>query len=209
MTNSRALHLVLGALILGTFGCSHPSSSVDQQRKDGVRNTVPDHASRPAVTPNWPLDPTTLSVDDEPELRRAWERFVSTSGYQLARPEDRTFTEAAISRMGGEYHGRVVPAVVWWGLTGFEAHSGQDSLVAIVVNPRRSDPNRYALVVLASPASSRGRIETYWVVRDANLGAWALAPTSGSVLVHAYAPEGRVDAKDITWNRARQEFELR
>ena len=211
MNRRQVVFVTLCAVSIGACGCASTEPPLPPHSgAPGPQLSKPVTAEQlafPAI--QWSPDPTQQDISPDPELKRAWAIFEKTTGYVLARPQDRTFSRAALSRLAGSSPGRIVPAIVWWGLTGFESAGPRDSLVAIVVDPMRTDLNRYGLVVIAAPKGDGGRYRTFWVVRESDLGAWAFSPASGSVFVEAYREDGTSEIRDLVWDDRGREFVLR
>ena len=158
----------------------------------------------------WSADPTeqAIGLPDE-NLTREWQEFERTQRFVLARPEDRLFTDAEVSLLGSTYGAFARPGLVWWGLTGFVSHNASNSLIAIVVDPSRTDSKRFALVVIAAPTRDGGKYSHFWVQREEDMSKWVLSPASGSVFVRQYESGRLSDTKDITWNPKLHQFDLR
>jgi hypothetical protein len=106
----------------------------------------------PQPSISWPKDPTQSFTDRE-ELKRVWIKFEGSQRYRLAKPSDRILSPAALARANSNDPNQIVPFLLWWGVRGLVSRVQKDPLVVIVVDPARSDQNRYGLVVLAAPIS--------------------------------------------------------
>jgi len=162
-------------------------------------NTSP--SPTPSVTPppqpdinEW-LD-NDAEVRNDTRLKRAWARFEQSQKYKPAQSADRKFVPGESS----------MSFAIWWGA---EAYRGPEFLVAIVVDPSRSDPNRYGMVVIAAPESAGGNYKSYWVARDEDMSRYIIAPASGSVTIQCYREDGTYDSKTLGWYQSRQEFRLK
>ena len=167
-------------------------------------------APKAAATPTpeqavfWSEDPTA-SVTDNEALRLAWKRFEKSQKYRLAKPSDRNLTAAAIARTKSD---PATPSQLWWGTRGYRGFAGKDFLVAIVVDPSRSDSNRFGLVVLAAVASEGKDYKTYWVSREEDMGSYLISPASGSVFIECFRRDGSKETKLLTWLRSSRQFRL-
>ena len=152
-------------------------------------------ASTPAApTPAVPVASLESVLADGPEnnkeLERAWATFRRSQKYRLAQP--------------GETNHK--PYLIWWGT---EAYHGAEFLVAIVVDPSRTDQNRYGLVVIAAPESDGGKYKTYWVERERDLANCEISPSSGSVFFNCVSADGTKDGRSLAWFRSKRRFELK
>lgn len=86
--------------------------------------------------------------------------------------------------------------------------AGKDFLVAIVVDPSRSDSNRFGLVVLAAVASEGKSYKTYWVSREEDMESYLISPASGSVFMECFRRDGSQETKLLTWERTSRQFRL-
>lgn len=86
--------------------------------------------------------------------------------------------------------------------------NGTDVLVAIVVDPNRSDQNRYGLVVIASPVSGRGTYKVYWVAREEDMESYLISPASGTIFIECFRRDGSEQTKVLTWDRKLKQFKL-
>ena len=128
--------------------------------------------------------------ENNKELERAWANFRRSQKYRLAQP-------------GETKH---MPYLIWWGT---EAYHGAEFLVAIVVDPSRTDQNRYGLVVIGAPKSDGGKYKTYWVERERELVNCEISPASGSVFFDCVRPDGTKETHSLAWFRSRRKFELK
>jgi hypothetical protein len=128
--------------------------------------------------------------ENNKELERAWANFKRSQKYRLA-------------QLGETKTG---PYQIWWGT---EAYEGKEFLVAIVVDPSRTDPNRYGLVVIAAPKSDGGKYKAYWVAQEQDLSNCEISPASGSVFFNCIRADGTKDGRSLAWFRSRRQFELK
>ncbi|HEU4769974.1 MAG TPA: hypothetical protein VFS77_21590 [Pyrinomonadaceae bacterium] len=94
----------------------------------------------------------------------------------------------------------------WWGT---EAYQGDQFLVAIVVDPSRTDAKRYGMVVIAAPDSAGRKYKPYWVAREEDMSGWTISAVSGSVFVRQYRDDAAYDEKSLAWYRSKREFRLK
>src|SRR5262249_40874662 len=143
-------------------------TSLPCRTTEQVRTSEPAVTStslNPQVSITWPSDPTQVVTDNE-ELKRAWARFEGSQRYRLAKPSDRKLSPEARARVNSNNPSQIVPFLSWWGVRGLISSNHKDVLVVIVVDPSRSDPNRYGLVVFAAPKSVGQNYKMYWVARE-------------------------------------------
>lgn len=186
------------------------SVSCSAQQPDAART----NSTAPVPTPSpssensiqWSSDPTQHVADNEP-LRRAWRNFESSQKYRLAQPSDRRLSPAAVSRVNSNNPNQIIPFLTWWGSQGYRG-DGKDFLVAVVVDPSRTDTNRYGLVVLAAPESEGAAYKVYWVMREADMESWLISPASGSVFMECFQRDGSNETKEIAWDRKSKRFKL-
>ena len=194
------LYLISAAVALVSVSCNtqKPTSA----RAHPVATTP---TSTPAVS--WSEDPTD-SVIHNKALRLAWKRFEKSQKYRLAKPSDRNLTPAALARTISNNPQQAAPSLIWWGTRGYQGFIDKDFLVAIVVDPSRSDSNRYGLVVLAAVASEGKDYKTYWVSREEDMESYLISPASGSVFMEIFRRDGSEDTKLLTWKRTSRQFRL-
>lgn len=186
------------------------SVSCSAQQPDAART----NSTAPVPTPSpssensiqWSSDPTQHVADNEP-LRRAWRNFESSQKYRLAQPSDRRLSPAAVSRVNSNNPNQIIPFLTWWGSQGYRG-DGKDFLVAVVVDPSRTNTNRYGLVVLAAPESEGAAYKVYWVMREADMESWLISPASGSVFMECFQRDGSNETKEIAWDRKSKRFKL-
>jgi hypothetical protein len=147
-------------------------------------------------------------VTDNEALRRAWRSFESSQKYRLAQPSDRKLSPAAVSRVNSNNPNQIVPFLTWWGAHGYRGSNNKDFLVAIVVDPSRSDPNRFGLVVLAAPRSEGSAYKTYWVTREEDMESYLISPASGSVFMECFRRDGTQQWKELAWDKKSRQFRL-
>ena len=169
------------------------------------------HIAAPSPTPSlavtWSEDPTDEVMDNE-ALRRAWKTFEKSQKYRLAKPSDRNLTPAALARTNSNNPRQAVPSLIWWGTRGYRGFVGMEFLVAIVVDPSRSDPNRFGLVVLAAVESEGKKYKTYWVSREEDMESYLISPASGSVFMECFRRDGSQETRLLTWERTSRRFRL-
>ncbi len=155
---------------------------------------------------SWPSDPTEGLADEE--LRRAWAEFERTQQYRLARPSDRQLAPAARARVNSNNPAQIIPFLRWWGARGLKSAGHKDVLVAIVVAPGRTGPDRYGLVVLAAPASEGGAYRAYWAAREEDMESYLISPASGSIFMECFRRDGGEETKELAWDRRAKGFRL-
>jgi hypothetical protein len=184
-------------------------TSASCETKKQVQSSAPAVASpSPSQqTVSWSSDPTVYMTDNEP-LRRAWMDFERSQKYQLAKPSDRILSSAAADRVSSNNPNQIKPFLGWWGAHGFVNGDTKDFLVAIVVDPTRSDANRYGLVVIAKPKSEGAAYNVYWVVREEDMESYLISPASGSVFMECFRRDGTEQTKELAWDRKSRQFRL-
>lgn len=123
-------------------------------------------------------------------MKRVWTNFERSQKYRLAQPGE---TKAS-------------PFMIWWGA---EAYQGDQFLIAIVVDPSRTDANRYGLVVIGAPKSDGGKYKPYWVVREQDLANCEISPASGSMFFFCVRADGTRESRSLAWFRSKRQFELK
>ena len=179
----------------------------------GAKRPNPDTANKPTATPTatpglaWSSNPTD-STDNE-ALKVAWKKFESSQKYRLAKPSDRNLTSAALARINSNGPHQGIPSISWWGVRGYRGFPNKDFLVAIVVDPSRTDPNRYGLVVLAAIVSEGPDYKPYWVSREEDMESYLISPASGSLFMECFRRDGTEQTKELSWDRNSRQFRLR
>jgi hypothetical protein len=166
----------------------------------------------PAVAPykspvTWSTSEFENRMSDDKELKRAWKKFEQSQKYRLAQPSDRNLTPEAAVRVRTNSEGQIVPFLSWWGAEGYQGK--QDFIVAILVDPSRTDPNRYGLVVIAAPTSDGGKWKVYWVAREEDMESYLISPASGSVFIECFHRDGTEETKSIAWYRSKRQFQFK
>ena len=183
------------------------SVSCKAQRPTAAKVPTVAASATSALAVSWSEDPTDSVIDNQ-ALRLAWKRFEKSQKYRLARPSDRNLTQAALARTNSNNPHQAAPSLIWWGTRGYRGFVGKDFLVAIVVDPSRSDSNRFGLVVLAAVASVGKDYETYWVSREEDMESYLISPASGSVFIECFRRDGSQETKLLTWERTARQFRL-
>ena len=157
---------------------------------------------------SWPSDPTEGLTGEDEGMKRAWAAFERSQQYRLARPSDRMLSPAARARVNSNNPAQIIPSLKWWGVRGLKSSGYKDVLVAIVVDPGRTDENRYGLVALAAPASEGGAYKVYWVAREEDMESYLISPASGSVYMECFRRDGSEETKELTWDKKSRRFRL-
>src|SRR5262245_52852224 len=144
----------------------------------------------PHGQPIWTSTDLAAMLDDHKEMQRAWTKFTRSQKYRLAQP-------------GETVHS---PFAIWWGA---EAYQGDQFLVAIVVDPSRTDRNRYGLVVIGSPEFNSRKYKPYWVLREQDLEKCEISPASGGVYFNCIRADGTREHRSLAWFRSKRQFELK
>jgi hypothetical protein len=194
--------LALGVLVI--------SLSCDTKQPDRVptNGTTPTPASTPEAQILWPSDPTEEVTDNKP-LKLAWKNIERSQKYRLALRSDRNLIPAAAARVKSNNPNQIRPFLTWWGARGYRGSDTKDFLIAIVVDPSRTDPNRYGLLVLAKVASEGPHYKQYWVLREEDMESYLISPASGSVYIECFRRDGTQQTKELAWDRNSRQFRLR
>ena len=124
-------------LLMFAFGAvaALVSCSTQEQAKTPGPPTGPNFNSSPTPEERPIGTATDLAwmIEDRKEMKRAWANFERSQKYRLAQ--------------AGEI--RHSPFMIW---SEAEAYQGDQLLLVIVVDPSRSDRNRYGLVVIGAPS---------------------------------------------------------
>ncbi len=188
MTGRLRKGLIAACVFLLLASCK----SHEQVKTTGPPAAINTNAAEATSTPV----PVTWSsnldewVKSKKELFRVWTKFERSQKYRLAQP--------------GEVKSK--PYLRWWGA---EAYQGDNFLIAIVVDPSRSDPNRYGLVVVAAPDSEKRKYKAYWVTREENMETCEISPASGGVYFICVRADGTNEGRTLAWYRSRREFRLK
>jgi hypothetical protein len=145
---------------------------------------------------------------DNEALRVAWKQFEASQNYRLAMPTDRNLSPEALRRLGWDGPQQGISYMPWWGARGYRGFSNKDFLVAIVVDPSRSDPKRYGLVVLAAVQSEGPNYKSYWVLREEDMESYLISPASGSVFIECFQRGGSEQTKELYWATKSRQFRL-
>lgn len=197
---------LLPCLIAISALLTSPSCNANEQIRTSEATVTP-LSPNTQVSITWPSDPTQVVTDSE-ELKRAWARFESSQPYRLAKPSDRTLSPEARARVNSNNPGQIVPFLYWWGVRDLVSSNHKNVLVVIVVDPNRSDPNRYGLVVFAAPKSVSQSYKTYWVAREEDMESYLISPASGSVFLEFFRRNGSNQTKELAWDRKSRRFKL-
>ena len=199
MTIPRFILLIVFAALLLGCGSRHPDATQISTQSPTPAQTF-DETIRA-----WPNAPFEYMSENEP-LKRVWQNFERSEKYRLAQPSDRNLTPAAAARVKSNAAHQIIPVINWWGASGYRG--ANEFLVAIVVDPSRSDPKRYGLVVLAAVASEGPSYKPYWVLREEDMESYLLSPASGSVYVECFRRDGTEETKELVWDRKSRQFRL-
>lgn len=159
------------------------------------------------IVREWPHAPDEYMLDNEP-LKRAWQNFERSQKYRLAQPSDRNLTPAAAARVASNNPNQIIPVLSWWGARGYRGANTSDFIIAILVDPARSDLKRYGLVVIAAVASEGSAYKPYWVSREEDMESYLLSPASGSVFIECFRRGGAEETKELIWDRKTRRFSL-
>ena len=158
----------------------------------------------PVRTRTWSTSDLMELLENNKDVKRVWTEFEHSQKYRLAQPSDRILTPAAAARVNSNNENQILPYLMWWGVEGYEGRT--DFLIAIVVDPSRSDPNRYGLIVIAAPKSEGSKYKAYWVAREEDMQNCLLSPASGSVGIECFRGDGTSEMKELGWYRSVRRF---
>lgn len=195
------LYLATFSTLYCCLACSSRSTAVRALRSPAPAPTY-DETVRA-----WPYAPDEYMENNVP-LKHAWQGFERNQKYRLAQPSDRNLTPAAATRVAANNPHQIVPILNWWGARGYRGGNTNDFAVAIVVDPSRTDPNRYGLVVIAAVASEGPAYKPYWVLREEDMESYLLSPASGSVFIECFHRDGTKQTKELLWDRKSRQFRL-
>ena len=169
------------------------------------------HSPTPAPTYDetvlsWPHAPDEYLSNDG--LKRPWQSFERNQKYRLGQPSDRNLTPAAATRVAANNPNQIVPILNWWGARGYRGANTNDFVIAIMVDPSRTDPKRYGLVVIAAVASEGRGYKPYWVMREEDMESYLLSPASGSVFIECFHRDGTEETKELVWDTRSRQFRL-
>jgi hypothetical protein len=196
MRSSILLAIIAGALTVSiSCGTDNRASRVQQ----------PSAVASPSPEAQWSADLAQF-LEHNPEVKRAWTEFERAQKYRLAQPSDRNLTAAAAARVESNQPNQIIPFLNWWGARGYEGKT--DFLAVIVVDPSRTDPKRYGLVVFAAPKSEGPNFKPYWVLREQDLESYLLSGASGSFWVEGFERDGTKQTKELAWDKQSRRFRL-
>lgn len=196
------LHLIVGLAIVFSVSCrSNTPTAVNVAE---LPTPIPE--TSPWIRVTWSSSDLIEQLEDNKDLKRAWENFERSQKYRLAQPSDRKLTPEAMARVKKNSENQIIPFLVWWGASGYVG--APEFLVAIVVDPSRSDAKRYGLVVIAAPKSEGVKYKAYWVLQEEDLESYLISPASGSVYMECYRRDGTEEVKEIVWRRSIHQFRL-
>lgn len=194
-------------LLVAVIAASLVACTQQQPLATKDNTSAPPRAPYDETVRAWPNAPYEYMSDNAP-LKRAWERFERSQKYRLAQPADRNLTPAAAARVKSNAAHQIIPVINWWGARGYRGANTNDFLIAIIIDPSRSDPNRYGLVVFAAVASEGPGYKPYWVLREEDMESYLLSPASGSVFIECFHRDGTEQTKELVWDRKSREFRL-
>lgn len=194
--------------ILASLLCANVLLSWSCTAKSPRPPAAPATVARPTPTPpvSWSQDPTEDT--DNKALQAAWKNFERSQQYRLAQASDRVLTPAALARVMSNNSNQAFPSLIWWGASGYRGFVGKDFLAAIVVDPNRTDRNRYGLVVLAAVVSQGKDYKPYWAAKEEDMENYLLSPASGSVFMECYRRDGTEETKELVWDKKSRQFRL-
>jgi len=174
------------SVVVGSVSCNTP----ERVKTTGPAVAANSNSAPSSGAPLWTAVDLAGMLKDRKEMQRAWTRFEQSQKYRLAQP--------------GET--RHSPFAIWWGA---EAYQGDEFLIAIVVDPSRTDNNRYGLVVIGAPESDGGKYKAYWVEREKDLANCEISGLSGSLFFDCVRADGTKEGRSLAWFRSRRQFELK
>jgi hypothetical protein len=194
------LHLVVGVALVFSVSCRSNTRPLEKVAE------LPTPTPSPWIRVTWSSSDLIEQLGDNKDLKRAWEKFERSQKYRLAQPSDRKLTPEAMARVKKNNENQIIPYLTWWNVHGYR--EAGNLLIAIVVDPSRSDAKRYGLVVLATPKSEGGKYKTYWVLQEEDMESYLISPASGSVYMECYRRDGAEVTKEIVWRRSLRQFRL-
>lgn len=164
------------------------------QRARTEQQPTPAAIASPSTAERWAADLADF-LDHNPDVKRAWADFERSQKYRMAQPSDRNLSPQAQARVDSNNPNQIIPYLNWWGARGYEGKT--DFLVVIVVDPTRSDPNRYGIVAFAAPKSEGPNFKPYWVLRNEDLES-----------IERFNRYGTEKTKELVWDRNLRRFRL-
>ena len=199
LIRNGVIHFIVGVVLVVLVSCR--SSERPTEPTVSIATPVSE------TTMTWSSVDLVERLDDNKALYRAWRDFERTQKYRLAQPSDRKLTPAAVERVKSNSEYQILPFLTWWGAEGYKGRT--DFLIVIVVDPSRSDANRYGLVVIAAPESKDSNYKPYWVAREEDMESYLLSPASGSVFMECFRRDGTLEVKELVWFRSSRQFRLK
>ena len=199
LNKTRVVFLIAGGVLVASVSCrSHEQSRTTEQ--------IAVSSPTPEQTVSWSSSDLIERLEDNKALKRAWEDFERSQKYRLAQPSDRRLSTAAMARVKSNNPNQIIPFLTWWGAQGYVGRP--EFLIAIVVDPSRSDPNRYGLVVIAAPKSEGAGYKTYWAMQEQDMESCLISPASGSVFMECFRRDGALEMKELVWQQRSHQFRL-
>ncbi len=194
-------HLCLIAISAFSFASCRPNDRAQTARQN---NAIPSPA--PEMGVSWSPSDLDQLLEGNQALKRAWKNFEMSQKYRFALPPDRKLTPAAAARVKSNNPNQIIPFKTWWGARGYDGRS--DFLIAIVVDPSRTDAHRYGLVVIAGPKSEGSHYKPYWVLREEDMESYLISGASGNVSIECFRRDGTQETKSLVWQNASRRFRL-
>jgi hypothetical protein len=192
------VHLILVGLLSLSLSCH----SNERPAEPKVSVAAPEHVT----TLTWSSSDLDEQLKGNKPLYRAWKDFERTQKYRLAQPSDRKLSPDALAQVKLNQN-QILPYLTWWGAEGYKGST--DFLIVIVVDPSRSDANRYGLVVIAATGSEGSKYKSYWVAQEEDMESYLVSPASGSVFMECFRRDGTREFKELVWFRSIRQFRLR
>jgi hypothetical protein len=188
-------------LLLAICSCARSSVESNQTSSQLAKENA---EPQPAVTPSEVTDPTCCGLDYNHEgLPQAWRQFTENGQFRLARLDEMNFPESAKREWASDWKSINKPFRYAWGERGFDTN--KDHLVAIVVDTKRNDPERFGLVIFSSPRNSK-EYRPYWLYRNRDLSRMLILAFSGGLTLSQYDEAGSKKTCNVFWNQKSKQY---
>jgi hypothetical protein len=190
-------YICCGWLIASSVGCDTPIPSVTPSRTVAENPKIVVPSSGPTTDVPTPLSRCGYSFGEHStKADEAWEKFIESGRYRMARPE-----EFHISR-------RASSESVSASACGDINRDGQSyDFAAIVVDSTRDDAERFGVVVFNQSKHGEAYDGPHWLYRGADLSGVSISRySSGPMNVRKYRDDRKVEVCEVTWDHPRKQY---
>ena len=185
-------------LLVAAFGMACHDSKQAVAEMSNATSAAQANAE-PAEGPTFETDPTCcglMSVGNQ-GIDKVWQRFTADGRYRLALKQD---IKSPAREFGSDGLNSIF--AYCWGQLGYD--SVKDHLAAIVIDTRRSDADRFGLVIFS--ASKDGDYRPYWIYQNRDLSKSVVWTGSGDLMIADYKDDGSRDVSYVQWDRQHRRY---